>query len=395
VFNPFKKRIKKEIWIVSAFLSVSLTFVVFIFLITIETEDEIPEYFLEDRLVPKTRDCASADLVEYFYYTKPKNSKNNKFGLYIYAEQKEFMELAQNLVNSNGGDWGYVLIPYNVKDYDYDKWKGVFDRLYSKHLIPIIQLWDINPDDYKGQTSDAAEFLDRFAWPVKQRYISVYNEPNDAKFWDGEVDAAGYARVLDYTIATFKKQNSGFLIFNGALNTSAPTDYSHMDAFNYMYLMNEEVPGIFEKLDGWASHSYPQPNFSGRPKDFGRWSIRAYENELDFLKETLNVEKDLPVFITETGWAHAEGEYYNESYLSVDEISDYFEYAYEEVWLPDERVMAVTPFTIWYEPPFDHFSWVNSDNVPYEHYNVIKSMKKVSGTPSHLVVGQIEIAGCE
>jgi hypothetical protein len=333
------------------------------------------------------KDCNTSDNIEYFYYEDiPSDQvKNNKFGLYVYAEQKEFFELAQNLVNSSGGDWGYVLIPYNVAtDRDYDKWRGVFDRLYNKHLIPIIQLWAVDPSNYKDQTKEAAKFLDRFIWPIKERYISVYNEPNDSKFWYGRVDPFEYARILNYTVDTFKEQNTSFFMINGALNTSAPTDSNHMDAFKYMYYMNQEVMGIFNKLDGWASHSYPQPNFSGDPNDFGRWSIRAYEDELEFLKNKFGVTKELPVFITETGWAHAEGELYNASYLPVNTVAKYFKKAYEDVWLKDVRVRAVTPFTIWYDPPFDHFSWVNKDNVPYKHYEVIKRMRKVKGTPKKL-----------
>src|SRR3990172_5400100 len=35
----------------------------------------------------------------------PKWQPNNKFGIYVYAEVADFFELAQNLVNSNGGSW--------------------------------------------------------------------------------------------------------------------------------------------------------------------------------------------------------------------------------------------------------------------------------------------------
>ncbi|MFA6981842.1 MAG: hypothetical protein WC243_02380 [Patescibacteria group bacterium] len=343
------------------------------------------------------KDCDTKNSVGFYTYKEVSEDerKNNKFGIYIYAEQKEFFELAQNLVNSNGGDWGYVLIPYNIRDYDRAKWQGVFESLNNKHLIPIIQLWDVDPDNYKKDTKRAAEFLSGFAWPVKQRYISAYNETNDAKFWRGEVDPAGYAKVLDYTIDTFMDENENFFIMNGAFNVSAPTDNTHMESFTYMYYMNKEVPGIFEQLDGWASHPYPQPNFAGSPSDKGRWSIRAYEDELEYLEDTLDVKKDLPVFITETGWAHAEGQDYNASFLTVSTIADYFELAFEDVWLKDDRVQAVIPFTIWYEPPFDHFSWINKDDVPYLHFEAIKEMDKISGTPESLILQETNTAGCE
>lgn len=360
--------------------------------------------------VEDTPEChESSELVFYYYNTENMPFKvNNKFGLYIYSESKDFFDLAAKLVNSNEGEWGYVLIPYNVRDRDYDKWRTIFARLYDKKLIPIIQLHDVDRSDYKKETKDAAEFLNSFVWPIKDRYISVYNEPNDAKFWYGIVDPEEYARILDFTIQTFKSQNDNFFMLNGALNVSAPNtgitscgdlpDVSceaYMDAFTYMSKMDASVPGIFSKLDGWASHSYPQPNFSGDPYDKGRWSIRAYEQELTYLKENLGVEKELPVFITETGWAHAEGENYNTSYYDVATISKFFKDAYEDVWLPDDRVVAVTPFTIKFDPPFDHFSWVNKDNIPYKHYEVVKNMNKVKGEPQMLIQDSVSGVTCE
>lgn len=342
------------------------------------------------------QECKVIDTIEYVYYEDTQNvwDKNNKFGIYVYAENKDFFELAQNLVNSNGGDWGYVLIPYNVKDRDDGKWGRVFEQLNNKHLIPVIQLWDVDVKDYKNQTKDAAKFLNSFLWPIKERYISVYNEANDANFWYGYVNPEEYAMVLNYTIDTFKNENPEFFIMNGALNVSAEDNTISMDAFKFMNRMNVEVPGIFNKLDGWASHSYPQPNFSGSPYSTGRNSIKAYETELKYLKDILKVEKDLPVFITETGWAHAEGENYNYTYLPLNKISEYFKIAFEDIWLKDDRVRAVMPFTIRYNPPFDHFSWVNKDNVPYKHYFVIKDLEKIKGNPPKLTTEKFEINSC-
>lgn len=339
--------------------------------------------------------CIFSDSIEYVYYKDtPDNFRNNKFGLYIYAEEERFIKLADQLVNSNGGDWGYVLIPYNINDRDKAKWGRVFTQLHTKHLIPVIQLWDVDPENYEEQTLEAAEFLDSFVWPIKHRYISVYNEPNDSKFWKDLLDPKNYAEVLDFTIATFKEQNPDFFMLNGAFNVSAATGETYMDSFYFMRSMNAHIPGIFNKLDGWASHSYPQTHFSGDPLARGRWSIRAYEEELELLK-SLGVEKELPVFITETGWAHAEGKNYDSSYLSVQQIADNFRIAYEEVWLKDSKVRAVMPFTVRFEPPYDHFSWVDHRNVPYAHFQEVKSMKKVSGEPPYLESSKVSSVGCQ
>lgn len=351
-----------------------------------------PLDYIFDFSQKKSEICTTNDTLEYFYYEEPKeNAQNNKFGLYVYAEDPDFIKLADKLVNSTGGDWGYVLIPYNVDDRDFEKWRTIFDLLSEKHLIPIIQLHDTDDDEYESELDGAAEFLNTFIWPIKQRYISVYNEPNDSKFWFDRIEPGEYAKVLSTAVDKFKQQNQNFFIMNGALNVSAANTSTTMDSFEFMKLMAQEKPRVFEKLDGWASHSYPQPNFSGDVFSTGRASIRAYQDELFFLKNSLGVSKDLPVFITETGWAHAEGEEYNSSFLPADAVGANLELAFNDIWLKDESVIAVTPFTIWFEAPFDHFSWVNTDKVPYKHYEMVKSLQKVPGSPQKLVRAIINV----
>lgn len=341
--------------------------------------------------------CNRFSSIEYLSYpdSSSLDKPNNKFGIYIYAEEERFFKLADKLVNSNGGDWGYVLIPYNVKDRDSDRWKRVFTDVNKRHLIPIVQLWDVDPKDYKEDTIEAAAFLNSFLWPVKEHYISVYNEPNDDRFWKNDANPKNYAHVLEFTINAFKRENPDFFIMNGALNSSAPEGNGYINAVSFLYQMNQEIPGIFEELDGWASHSYPQPNFAGNPYDTGLWSIKAYDSELNYLKNTLGVKKDLPVFITETGWAHAEGKNYNGSYVTAKKAAEYIKTAYEQVWLKDTRVRAVTPFTILYSAPHDHFSWINDDGVPYEQYETVKEIKKVKGEPATLSTTTLQMSKCE
>ncbi|MFH1566020.1 MAG: hypothetical protein ABIB98_02350 [bacterium] len=313
--------------------------------------------------------------------------QNNKFGLYIYAEE-DFIELAGDLVNSNGGDWGYVLIPINVKDYDGGKWKKIFRKLNEKHLIPILQLWDLSKEDEEGQLKESAQFLDSLEWPIEKRFISVFNEPNDSRFWRGKANASEYAEILDKTIAIFKSQNPNFFMLNGAFNASARNGNEYIDEKDFLVDMNKSIPGIFSKLDGWASHSYPQPNYKGGPYEQGRDSIKAYEWELDLLNELFGV-KGLPVFITETGWAHAEGEIHNSTFLSQDVVASYFVRAFKEVWGQDNQVVAVTPFTIRYNSPFDYFSWIDGEENFYPQFRAIQSLPKNKGMPPYLIKKEV------
>ncbi|MEK7595525.1 MAG: hypothetical protein AAB443_02990 [Patescibacteria group bacterium] len=348
-------------------------------------------------------ECMYSDSLSYVKYEENPTSSliqenigyvNNKFGLYVYSEST-FIKLAEELVNSNGGDWGYVLIPYNVRDFDESKWGYVFELLSKKHLIPILQLWDITPEKYEEETKNAAKFLNKFAWPIKNKYISAYNEMNDSRFWKGRLDPEGYSKVLDLTIREFKLRDPNFFIMNGAFNATAPTIDGYMDQISYMDRMNKEQPGIFERLDGWASHPYPQPGFRGSPYDNGRSSIRAYEWELGVLKDRYGVEVNkLPVFITETGWPHAEGVVYNPVFHDAQKVAEYTRIAFEEVWLKDSRVVAITPFTVFYETPFDHFSWVKKDGYRYPQFETLRKLQKVAGRPPVLKIVDKEILKC-
>ena len=384
----------------------SIFFVLLVLVSTFYLIDALSYYKLIDRpAVPFTLPSIGKDIEPYNYqicapdsnliYTNPVYDytrediqenigyKNNKFGLYIYMEVDDFLDLAEDLVNSNGGEWGYVLVPYNVKDYRDDRWQRFFIRLNEKKLIPIIQLWDLSKENDLSQIKESAKFLDTLPWPTKNRYISVFNEVNDAKFWHNEINPEYYAYVLDNVISEYKQANENFFILNGAFNVSARTGGGYLDAEDFMIRMNNAKPGIFARLDGWATHPYPQPNFTGSPLSSGRDSIRAYEWELDILKNRFGVT-NLPVFITETSWPHAEGKEKRTDYLPMEQVSNNLKYAFENVWLPDERVVAVTPFTIWYNPPFDHFSFVNEDYEPGDNFKTLQNIQKIQGNPPQL-----------
>jgi len=90
----------------------------------------------------------------------------------------------------------------------------------------------------------------------------------------------------------------------------------------------------------------------------------------------------LPVFITETGWAHLEGETIDNTFYGSDKTALFIRQAYEEVWLKDSRVIAVTPFTVRYNHPEDHFNWIDKNGKPYPQFWEIQKIAKVAGRPT-------------
>lgn len=328
----------------------------------------------------------------------PLSVPNNKFGVHIISPTPEESSPAAEMVN-HLGDWGYITVVIGQKDRDKDKWQQFFNDLRKKHLVPLVRLatepqgevWK-RPNEAEEQSW--ADFLDSLNWPTKNRYVTIYNEPNHGKEWGGWADPADYARTLDKMVTALKDKNPDFFVLNAGFDVSAPQEPpDYMDALIFIKKMDEAVPGIFNKLDGWVSHSYPNPNFSGSPLEHGRGTIRSYLWERQLLKE-LGLSKDLPIFITETGWMHSDGMSVKRNYLSPETVAKHFNQAFKDAW-SDPKIVAVTPFLLTYQqPPFDHFSFkkvaqgkkeggVLGMQYPEYHpqYLALKDMPKVIGRP--------------
>ncbi len=337
----------------------------------------------------------------------PFDHPNNKFGIHIMSPSDEEILPSVALVNSSGGDWGYITVVIESDDRDVGKWQKFFDTLRASHLIPIVRLagepkgesWQRPADN---EDDKWAEFLNSLNWPVKNRYVSIYNEPNHGVEWGGSVDAGNYAKVLSDTIDALKNKSSDFFVLNAGFDASSPQKLPDFaDEASYISDMQKAVPGIFDKLDGWNSHSYPNPDFSGKPTDTGRGTIRTWMWEKDYLK-SLDVKKDLPVFITETGWRHAEGITYNPQYPTALAVSSHFDQAFTSAW-SSNQIIAITPFVLAYnQAPFDHFSFkkqspgsqtanVLGDADPnyYPAYQTILQIDKQKGIPAQVQSFQV------
>ncbi len=335
---------------------------------------------------------------------------NNKFGMHIISSSLDEVKDTANLVNTNG-DWGYITFLIESGQRDKNRWQTFFNELRRAHLIPIVRI-ATKPEGstwarpYDKEEEVWAAFLNELNWPTKNRYVIIYNEPNHATEWGGSVDPASYAQVLDKTITALKKENPDFFVINAGLDASAPNkNPAYMDSFTFMDQMNQAVPGIFNKLDGWSSHSYPNPNFSGSPTSSGKMTVRGYQEEMKKLK-SLGVEKDLPIFISETGWKHAEGKKYNGSFPPADKVAEYYQNAFENAW-NNNQIVAVTPFILDYQDaPFDNFSFkkildeINKSPDPssesakfYPAYYTLKNLPKNDGRPIQIHSAKLQKGG--
>jgi len=320
----------------------------------------------------------------------PLSVPNNSFGIHI--TQEADIEAAAELVNSSGGKWGYVTFVIQKGERNTHRWQKTFNQLRKLHLIPLVRIataqlnsgWEKpNPDEIDGWV----DFLGSLNWPIANRYVIVGNEPNHKKEWGGEISPEGYADYLKIFSRKLKAKSDDFFVLPAALDFSARNTKDTLDATLFWQRMLKVHPDIFDWVDGLNSHSYPNPNFSGSEKATGRGTTASFWWEEAYLR-SLGVDKDFPIFITETGWAHSIDKN-SQGYLDPEEIGPKLEYAFANIW-NNPRVVAITPFILNYgQPPFDVFSWKKADGSFYPFFETVKALPKTKGKPIQKTSGEI------
>lgn len=304
----------------------------------------------------------------------PRQSANNRFGIHVL--EQEDLKPAAELVNANG-DWGYVTLVLRLNDLNQEKWQGIFNEMRRRHLIPIVRIATTPENSHwvKPQPQDVdklVEFLNSLNWVVENRYLVLFNEPNHAKEWGNEIKPHEYAAIARELQTKLKAASADFFILPAGLDTAAPNSADTMAATEYWRQMYLADPEVFQLFDGWNSHSYPNPDFSGPVSGTGFGSLRSYQAEINYLSR-FGLAANLPVFITETGWVNAGGD-----------LAGLFTTAFTQVWQQTDLV-AVTPFVLNYpQAPFKQFSWLGTP-----HYEAVAKLSKTSGRPRQIHQSQL------
>lgn len=315
----------------------------------------------------------------------PQSVSNNKIGIHILFDHE--LKAAAELVNTNGGDWGYTTIVIQSGDKDLEKWQKFMDLAKQNHIIPIIRLSTegdyFNTQVWRKPTDldiiDFANFLDSLDWPTKNRYVIIFNEVNRGEEWGGILNPKEYAELLSFAVTIFKSKNPDYFIIPAGLDNAAPNVANlYMDQYNFMRQMNTFVPGIFNQVDGLSSHSYPNPGFSQPPNVNSPMGINSFQYEQALVKSLMAKNlpagrQALPVFITETGWS-AEA-------ITDAKIAEYYKSALNSVW-NNPNIVAITPFLLQGSGgPFQKFSFFDKHGGFSQQYLTIKNIPKVKGAP--------------
>ncbi|MEN9407683.1 MAG: hypothetical protein RLZZ455_899 [Candidatus Parcubacteria bacterium] len=320
----------------------------------------------------------SSTLSPVYAIENPQEKPNNKFGIHILFDSE--IEEAAALVNSNGGQWGYVIIPIQSGDRDLEKWQTFMDKAKKLKVTPIVRL--ATEGDYfntkvwrkpkEEDVLDFANFLHSLHWPVKNRYVVVFNEVNRDNEWGGTANPKEYAQLLSYASTVFKSLSPDFYILNAGLDNASINGNGAINKLTFLLRMDQAVPGIFNQIDGFNSHAYPNPAFSQPPSVQTVTSISSYRYEKTLITQL--TDKTLPVFITETGWSGLE--------LSDKTRAAFYKEAFQGAW-SDPDIIAVTPFLLRAGGgPFEQFSFINNEGKPTEQYRAIEKIAKIKGQPT-------------
>jgi hypothetical protein len=325
-------------------------------------------------------------------FNRPILASDNIFGLHL--TQPQDIHTAHSIINSSNGDWGWTTIVIRTDQLDHQTWQDFFDNCRKYHIIPIIRLSTISDNGNWKRPSfsdidNIANFLGSLNWPTRQKHIILFNEINHGQEWGGAVDVKNYVDVSVYAVQKFKSINPDFVILGGALDLASPENppefKSAANVYNEIANYNKEY---FKIIDGLASHSYPNHGFVGTPNDNGQHSIRGYQWELSFINN-FDIGKTLPVYITETGWPHREGESTKNQFYTTKTTAEFLKDALN-IWGKDPNVQAVTPFIYNYpNAPFDHFSWLDQSEKMYPEYQRLIDMVKNKNKPEQVTKYEI------
>jgi hypothetical protein len=300
---------------------------------------------------------------------------NNIVGLNLARlHQPRYLRAAADVVNANGGAWGYVTILLTRQERDNELsamvLQQLLDRCFEARLLPIVRVattFDVETGIWERPTDDEPTrwraLFEQVRWPNRLVWVIPANEANLGREWGGEVDVVSYARYVEQFMNVFEGADR-LRVVNGPMNLSNPHKLPEMqDAFDFLERQADLTPSYFERLPAWATNSYRVDGLG----EGARFTHKGYETELEF------VGRDMPVIVAESGFLNHHDD---------EAVARFFVQAYKE-WQADRRVIAATPL-IW-DPDaddrwmftLDDFGGVESDSAAYR---ALRGLPRIAGS---------------
>lgn len=126
----------------------------------------------------------------------------------------------------------------------------------------------------------------------------VWNEPNDAHFWNPP-DPAAYARLLQAAYSAIKTADPNALVLGGAL---AAVDAGEPEYETLRYLRGMYAAGAATSFDALSYHAYTNGN---APDWFdARRPMHSFARSVPMIRQVMTQEfgDQRPIWLTESGW---------------------------------------------------------------------------------------------
>ena len=284
-------------------------------------------------------------------------------------------------------------------------WVRALNDAYDRGLVPVIRIGPPWGQMTVRTESDDGEHMRYSALAAAYRrvveglprragtplWLEIHNEPNLCYEWvcaAGSVagDWIGYEQIAHEYAAMLRdvadelhaigdptiRVINGGLAPGGARRCQCGGDGYEAGITSQEFLteMRAAVPDIFDRLDGFASHSYPA---GGVGYDFFVPFERAATGLLYFERELAIVGRDLPVLMTETGWC-VPGSRCPAPGGDRDAVADWTVRAYQEFWARDPRIVAAMPFIL-RDSGWEDFAWIAPDGGKYPVFNQVRDLR--------------------
>ncbi|EGD76627.1 hypothetical protein PTSG_07740 [Salpingoeca rosetta] len=318
------------------------------------------------------------------------SSSNNKFGIGLVSEgNSRQLDLAHQLAGSGG----WVLLTLAGIDLSttgpQPSWVNSIKTLQGLNMNVVLRLsppWgqshyrDMSDDaNHHNYTSLAAAFVRVVSQLPRSSnaplWLQIENEPDLCYEWYcGQAGqplsyteiASEFAAFYLYVAAAVKaigdpnlKVGPAPLAPGGALkcgccgSQSCSGDSPGITGLQFMDAMTAAYPKVWSYADFLATHSYPA---SGIGYSFNVPFSQAGPGLTYYRLELNHTRPDLPVLITETGWAsHTQGL----PPCSEDNKAAWTVTAYQQLWLADDRILGVMPFML------QDATWGDKDGYAY------------------------------
>lgn len=301
---------------------------------------------------------------------------NNIVGLNLARlHQPRYIWATSEIVNANGGSWGYVTVLLTREDRDSPlaahALQQLLDRCFEVRLQPIVRVathFDEASGVWERPTDDEPvrwrALFEQVTWPNLVVWVVPANEPNLAREWGGRVDVDSYVHYQERFMEIFA-DSQRFKVVNAPLNLSnAHKPPEMVDAFEFLAELMSISPSLVEQLPAWASNSYRVDGLGSGL----RFTHRGYETELEA------VGREMPVIITESGVLHRKSE---------DDVARFFVDAYRD-WQADKRVVAATPL-FWDPDEDEHWMFTLAEDgkvaTTSPTYRALQGLPRVAGSP--------------